>query len=210
VADHTATPGRMPDGAPWHILGHSTPRGVSGRRGMAIVAMVVTAMVSAACTGGSPDPTTPVASASGHPSMSTDGQARASADGRATPPSADLAAIRDVVDAINATAGGPVARQRSELESLAAPNQLAQQRACPVAHSTLAFQPAYRDLRRASRTDDPVTASASDSESATGTAYLLPAFITIYTGDRITGTDLTTLRLWVVAGHARTGALCVS
>jgi hypothetical protein len=143
----------------------------------------------------------------------------------------DLAAIKAAIDAINATAGGSVAAQRSELTSLAAPDELAKQRACPAAHSTLAFQPAYRDLRPAPADPDtthgstpagadgsPSAAPAMTAGSATATAgssvagvgYLLPAFITIYTGNRITGTDLTTLHLWVIGGTARTGALCVS
>ena len=36
--------------------------------------------------------------------------------------------------------------------------------------------------------------------SLTGTVYALPTLIRIYTGDRITGTDLTTLHLGVQAG----------
>jgi hypothetical protein len=103
-------------------------------------------------------------------------------------------AIRAAVDAINATAGGPVAAQRAVLDRLVTSDQSADQRACPVATTTLAFDPAYRDMRLA----------------AGGTDYLLPAYITIYTNGRITGSDLTTLRLWVTAGVARTAALCVS
>jgi hypothetical protein len=194
------------------------------RRAAAVGVLAVTIPLVAACTGGgSPDP-----SAAGGSSMSL----RPTSSGRPAGdptgvPAADLAAIRSAIGAINATAGGSVAAQRAELESLAAPQQLAQQRACPAAHSTLAFQPAYRDLRIAGPDDIASTVhgttpasspgddtsgapSRSVTEGADGTAYLLPAFITIYTGNRITGTDLTTLRLWVIGGIARTGVLCVS
>ncbi len=103
-------------------------------------------------------------------------------------------AIRAAVNEINATAGGPVAAQRAVLDRLVAPDQSADQRACPAATTTLAFDPAYRDMRLA----------------AGGTEYLLPAYITIYTDGRITGSDLTTLRMWVTGGVAETAALCVS
>ena len=105
-------------------------------------------------------------------------------------------AIRAAVDEINATAGGPVAAQRAVLDRLSAPDEAEQQRACPEATTTLGFDPAYRDLRPA--------------PGGTAGEYLLPTYITIYTGGRITGSDLTTLRLWVVDGAARTAALCVS
>lgn len=105
-------------------------------------------------------------------------------------------AIRAAIDEINATAGGVVATQRAVLDKLAAPSEAADQRACPTATTTLGFDPAYRSLRPA-------------PDGATG-EYLLPAYITIYTDGRITGSDLTTLRLWVTHGTARTSALCVS
>jgi len=107
--------------------------------------------------------------------------------------SAALAAIQATIDAINATAGGPVGAQRAVLQSLAAPDQEADQRACPAANTTLAFDPAFRGLRQ-----------AGDGE------YLLPIYITIYTGDRISGSDLATLHLRLMGGAARTSALCVS
>jgi hypothetical protein len=166
-------------------------------------------------------------------------------------PPADVAAIRDTISRINATAGGPVARQRAELDRLVVADQAARQRSCPPASGTIRFEPAYPSLRRpavgvtgpadgatgpAAGSAQPAPAGPSSgpptgvpsgpgsgvpsasgagvpsgsSASGPGTEYLLPAFITIYTGSRITGTDLTTLHLWVDDGSARTAALCVS
>lgn len=113
---------------------------------------------------------------------------------KATPTdSPALTAIRAAIGEINHVAGGPVDAQRSVLDRLAAPGESATQRACPAATTTLAFDPAYAGLQ-----------SRDDSE------YLLPTYITIYTGGHITGSDLATLRLWVINGAARTSALCVS
>lgn len=103
-----------------------------------------------------------------------------------------LGAIQAAIGEINATAGGPIAAQRAVLQRLAAPDQAADQRACPAASTTLAFDPAYRGLQE------------TDGE------YLLPIYITIYTGDRISGSDLATLHLTLLDGEARTSALCVS
>jgi hypothetical protein len=113
-----------------------------------------------------------------------------------SPSAADPVALNEIqatIDAINATAGGPVGAQRAVLQSLAAPDQRADQQACPAANTTLAFDPAYRGLRQ-----------TGDGE------YLLPIYITIYTGDRISGSDLATLHLRLMGGAARTSALCVS
>ena len=200
---------------------------VRHRRALLAGLLVVTIPLVGACTGGGgPDPTAPGGST--NPQRPT--SASVLAGDPTGVPAADLAAIRSAIGKINATAGGSVAAQRAELDSLAAPQQLAQQRACPAAHATLAFQPAYQDLRTASPDDIAITAPTGTTNGASsgeisgapsrtvtdgadtpiGTAYLLPAFITIYTGNRITGTDLTTLHLWVIGGSARTGALCVS
>lgn len=144
------------------------------------------------------------ATTSGSGTASGTGGAGALATGAAAPaaafPPADVAAIRATIDSINATAGGPVAEQRTALQHLAVAGQAAKQRSCPPATGTIRFDPAYPSLRRA-----PVPAGDD-----TGTEYLLPAFITIYSGGRITGTDLTTLHVWVQGGMARTAALCVS
>lgn len=107
-----------------------------------------------------------------------------------------IAAVTSTVDEINATAGGPVDAQRAVLERVVTPDQAADQEKCPVARSTLAFDPAYRDLR-------PAPGGGAGE-------YLLPVYITIYTGGRITGSDLATVRFWVTDATARTAALCVS
>lgn len=106
-----------------------------------------------------------------------------------------VAAIRATIDEINATAGGPVSAQRAVLQARVTVAQSAEQHACPEARGTLAFEPAYGDLRPA---DDP------------DGGFVLPTYITIYAGDRIVGSDLTSLRLWIVGGRARTAALCVA
>lgn len=107
-----------------------------------------------------------------------------------------VAAIRATIDEINATAGGPVTAQRAVLQARVTVAQSADQLACPTAANTLSFEPAYGDLRPAP--DDP------------DGGFVLPAYITIYTGDRIIGSDLTSLHLWIVDGRARTAALCVA
>lgn len=105
-------------------------------------------------------------------------------------------AARATIDRINAAAGGAVADQRAILDRIVAPGEADAQQRCPEARTTLAFDPAYRDLR-------PAPGGARDE-------YLLPTYITIYTGGRITGSDVANIRLWIDDGTARTAALCVS
>lgn len=116
--------------------------------------------------------------------------------GQTTHDSPALAAIRATIDAINTTAGGPVSAQRAVLDDLAADDQSADQHRCPAATSTLAFDPSYGDLR-----------PAPDGSANT---FLVPTYITIYSGDRIVGSDLANLTLRIVDGRARTTALCVA
>lgn len=127
-------------------------------------------------------------------SAATTDQSAPSPTTNANDESPALSAIRAAIDEINATAGGPVEAQRAVLDQLAAPEEEPRQQHCPAATTTLAFDPAYRDLRQADSPD----------------AYLLPTYITIYSGERIIGSDLANLRLWIVDGVARTSALCVS
>jgi hypothetical protein len=122
-------------------------------------------------------------------------------------PAADVAAIETVLEAVNATAGGPVAAQRVALQRWVVQGEAKQQRDCPAAHNTLRLDAVYDDLRRTP--GEPSTAPSTTSGPG-HTEYLLPVLITIFTGDRITGTDLTTLRLFVTKGTARIGHLCVS
>lgn len=110
-----------------------------------------------------------------------------------TPVSPARTAIEKTIAAINQTAGTTVAAQRAVLTRLAAPDQRAKQAACPTATTTLAFDPAYRGLVK-----------QPDG------SYLLPTYITIYTGPTITGSDLATLTIRLDDGAARTTALCVS
>jgi hypothetical protein len=148
--------------------------GPTGALTLAAIVALATAMALAGCTASTSSHSTPTTTAA------------------ASDPVA-LNEIQSTIDAINATARGPVGAQRAVLQSLATPDQRADQRACPTATTTLAFDPAYRGLRQ--------TGSGE---------YLLPVYITIYTGDRISGSDLATLHLRLMGGAARTSALCVS
>ncbi len=121
-------------------------------------------------------------------------------------PPADTAAIRSAVDAVNAAAGGQVQAQRATLNALVLPRSASAQAACPPATTTIRLEPVYQDLRTA----DPADTDPASSAPEGATAYLLPTLITIFTGPRITGTDLTTLRLFVSDGKANTSVLCVS
>lgn len=107
-----------------------------------------------------------------------------------------VAAANVVIDEINATAGGPVSAQRAVLDETVATSESERQERCPEATTTLAFDPAYRDLR-------PAPDGGADE-------YLLPTYITIFKGSRITGSDVATIRLWISDGTARTAALCVA
>ena len=73
---------------------------------------------------------------------------------------------------------------------------------CPSAPTTLRFEPVYAGLR-------PTPAWSSPHGVPAGTVYALPVLIRIYTGDRITGTDLATLRLGVRGHEASITPLCV-
>ncbi len=146
---------------------------------------VAVALVSA-CTGGAPSPT-PIPTA---PPTTSD------------VPQQDQQAIRSAIDAINATAGGPVAGQQAALAALVDPALSAAFRHCSPATSTLRFEPVYSDLRA---TPD----WTAEGGVPAGTLYALPVLIRIFTGDRITGTDLSTLHLGVHDGAASITPLCV-
>lgn len=119
------------------------------------------------------------------------------------PPSAEETAARATIDIINATAGGPIDEQRAILEKWAAPAEKIAQHECPAATTTLEFAPAWRNLR-----PDPITTTVDTSHN--GVAYLLPTLIRIYDGERITGTDMVSLRLWIRDNTAYISALCVA
>lgn len=141
-----------------------------------------------------------------HPSGATAATAAESATAGSPYPRADTTAIRSAVDAVNAAAGGQVQAQRATLNALVLPQSASAQAACPPATTTIRLEPVYQDLRTA----DPADTDPANPAPAGATTYLLPTLITIFTGSRITGTDLTTLRLFVSNGKANTSVLCVS
>ncbi len=116
---------------------------------------------------------------------------------------AAIGIIRSTIDAVNAAAGGTVARQQDLLRSLVDPGQSGEQRRCAAATTTISFEPVYSRLA-------PSPSWQPDTGTVGGTVYSLPTLIRIYTGSRITGTDLADLHLSVDAGRARLAALCVS
>ena len=115
-------------------------------------------------------------------------------------PLPDLQAIRSTVEELNARSAGPVAAQQAVLRELVEPSTIATLDACPPATTTLRFEPVYPGLR-------PIAAGTADDPS--NTSYALPALIRVYTGDRITGTDLTTLQLTVRENAAFITPICV-
>ena len=114
----------------------------------------------------------------------------------------DKRAIKATIDTINATAGGSVAGQQAVLAAVVDPALSDAFRHCSPATTTLRFEPVYTGLRA---TPDWTAADGTPS----GTLYALPVLIRTYTGDRITGTDLTTLHLGVHDGAAFITPLCV-
>ena len=114
----------------------------------------------------------------------------------------DKRAITATIDTINATAGGSVAGQQAVLAAVVDPALSDAFRRCSPATTTLRFEPVYTGLRA---TPDWTAADGTP----TGTLYALPVLIRSYTGDRITGTDLTTLHLGVHDGAAFITPLCV-
>ena len=118
-------------------------------------------------------------------------------DGRPAAP-----AIRSAIDAVNATAGGSVAGQQAVLAAVVDPALSDAFRQCSPATTTLRFEPVYTGLRATPDWTGP------DGTPA-GTLYALPVLIRIYSGDRITGTDLTTVHVGVHGGAASITPLCV-
>lgn len=119
--------------------------------------------------------------------------------GIGTVPAADRAAVADLIDAINATAAGPVAAQQAVFASTVDPALTAGQQACAPATITIRIDPVPDNLRLA----------AADTVQPTGTHYTLPVLLEVYTGRIRTGTDLTALDLSVTDGVAHTFPLCL-
>ena len=117
-------------------------------------------------------------------------------------PTDDEQAIRATVDRLNATAGGSVAGQQAALAAALEPDSTSALDDCPAATTTLRFLPVYSALR-------PSPEWTPRKAALAGTVYALPTLIRIYTGDRVTATDLTTLHFGVSSGEAFITPLCV-
>ncbi len=111
--------------------------------------------------------------------------------------------VQRAVDSFNAAAGGPVSGQQAALSALLDDGQRSVQRRCAAATTTLEFEPVYARLA-------PAPGWAPRDGTLSGTVYALPTLIRIYTGDRVTGTDLTDLHVAVRDGRAWLPALCPS
>jgi hypothetical protein len=111
--------------------------------------------------------------------------------------------VEQTIAYFDATAGGSVAAQQAELHRLLSSGQTAVQDKCPAATSTISFDPVYAQL-----------AAAPDWRPSGGTlpgeVYSLPTLIRIYSGDRVTGTDLTDLHLSLYSGRVWLPALCLN
>ncbi len=116
-------------------------------------------------------------------------------------PAADAQSIRDTIEAMNTSAAEGVAEQQATLAAVVEPALAKALDDCAPATTTWHFEPIYRGLR-------PIPGWSGSNGPLTGTVYALPTLIRVYTGDRITGTDLTTLHFGVQAGEAYLTPLC--
>lgn len=114
----------------------------------------------------------------------------------------ELQLVQRAVDSFNAGAGGPVSGQQTALAAVLDSGQRSVQSKCATATTTLRFEPVYGRLAAA-----PGWRPAAGTLS--GTVYAVPTLIRIYTGNRITGTDLTDLHVAVQGGRAALPALCL-
>jgi len=111
-------------------------------------------------------------------------------------------AVQTAIDHFNATAGGPVAAQQSVLLGLISAGQSSAQSRCPAVTVTISMQPVYARLA-------PSPGWRPATGSLPGTVYAVPTLLRIYTGDRITGTDLTDLHLAIADGRVTFPAICL-
>lgn len=118
-------------------------------------------------------------------------------------PAGAQAEIQRAIDAFNGKAGGSVSGQQAVLADLLDEGQRAEQDRCAAATTTLEFEPVYARLA-------PSPGWKPSHGALYGTVYALPTLIRIYTGNRITGTDLTDLHVAIQDGQARLPALCLS
>ena len=156
-----------------------------------VALLIAVTLVAAACTSGTAEPESGRA---GPLAAQTRGAVEAV-------PESDELAIRSTIDRLN-NAAGAVPDQQALLTAVVDPGLAGSLEQCAPATTTLRFQPIYQALRP-SPDWSPVGGTPS------GTVYALPSLIRIYTGDRITGTDLTTLHLGVTAGEVFLTPLCV-
>lgn len=110
---------------------------------------------------------------------------------------ADIDAIRATVDAVNVTAGGPVADQQAQLLAHVDPARRDEVRRCPAATTTIRLEPVDQGLRALPEPSADAAAAAGTPSDGRTTSYALPTLIRIFSGDRLIGTDLTTLKLVV-------------
>jgi len=113
-------------------------------------------------------------------------------------PVGDQLAIEATITTLNSAAAGPVAEQQTALRSVVDAAATAALDACPPATTTMRFEPVWTGLR-----PDPAIGDTPD-----GTGYALPTRIRVYTADRVTATDLTTLQLTVRSGAAYLTPIC--
>ncbi len=122
--------------------------------------------------------------------------------GTGNPATAEVAVVQEAIDRFNAAAGGSVAAQQSVLSGLVSPAQAAEQHACPPVTVTISMQPVYARLAAS-------PGWRPSSGTLPGTIYAVPTLIRIYSGDRITGTDLTDLHLAIDDGRMTLPAVCL-
>lgn len=123
--------------------------------------------------------------------------------GQQPTPTAEQQSAQFAIDTFNAAAGGPVSAQQRALAGLLDDGQRSVQSRCAAAATTLELQPVYARLAAA-------PGWKPSSGTLSGTVYSLPTLVRIWTGNRITGTDLTDLHIAVADGRARLPALCPS
>lgn len=106
---------------------------------------------------------------------------------------AAVAAAETIIGQLNAEAGGSPAQQRAVLQQLVDPARRANQDSCAAATTTVRLVPSWSAVR-----------TAADGH------LILPALIRIFTGARISGTDVAIIDVVVSAGHAYLPPLCIS
>lgn len=136
-------------------------------------------------------------------SANTLATANTAASTATSPGEAALVAVRRAIADFNATAGGPVSAQQAVLHRLASSGQQAALQACPIATSTISFEPVYSRL-------EPAPQWRPSSGTLPGVVYAVPTLIRIHSGDRITGTDLTDLHLAIDGNQVRFPSMCLN